>query len=226
MNIYKTLFTLLFFTVAFNFPIAHAQQRVCTQSVTNQQLTYVLDEVDNALDQGKLTTAAGYSDQIFEEIFPCMDELVEPDVLGRYAQQLAIINYLSKDETAAVRWGHLATFVAPGLRWRSIGPVNVLTSLIYSAGVPELGGPVDKGLIPPYKGGIFHNGSLLTEPLVPIEVPGLIQIADKRGQIIETYWQDGAAFSPSILGETKQLEAPRWHTAPTKAGLIASKVQH
>ena len=68
-------------------------------------------------------------------------------------------------------------------------------------GPPSIVGPDDQGWLFPKKGAVFVNGHLSMVPEAPTEVPIFVQFADKKGEIVKAYWQDGAAFKSEDIGE-------------------------
>lgn len=180
-----------------------------------------MDEVDAAFaafqpDQARRLLAA-----LRQEIL-CLDAVAKPSHLGRFARQMALAAFFQQDEVNALRWGLLQRYAAPSLPWPDdIGEGHPLRGMLADADEPVLAGPDDMGVAHPKKGAVFMNGHILEAPRARAEVPNLVQVADKKGVLLHSYWQDGAAFSSDVLGPPGTLaRAPRWF-APEEGDVLA-----
>jgi hypothetical protein len=204
-------------------PSAFAQEFRCSPSVTHEEVNDRLKYVEMALDPSSpnLDEAEERLAYIFEKNFPCMNSLVDPLYISRFARLQAHLNMYRQDETISLTWAHLAQNTDPTLVWASKFPESLIANTLQEErdleGPPTLAGPSDVGLAPPPKGGIFLNGVLLTKPQAYTSIPGLIQVINKKQKIVATYWQDGGAFQEEWLGDIKEIKAPKWYDGPISA---------
>jgi hypothetical protein len=68
----------------------------------------------------------------------------------------------------------------------------------------------------PSKGAVLLGGRIIWEPIAPADTELLVQTVDKKGNILSTAWQNGAAFKDYLLSPepTTDLKAPRWYNGP------------
>ena len=194
---------------------ALAQQRACPDDYTVKTLRGQMDTVDQAIAQFDLDYARSVANDARAEM-RCLKTIVDPSDITRIARQLGLLAFFDQDEAGASRWGLLAKQADAGLPWpESVGKDHPFRVLLDDVDRPIPGGPEGKGLIPPKKGAIFMSGEILFEPVAPAEVPQLMQHIDNKQQVLETYWQDGAAFRDEILSdEPGPYKAPKWYTPP------------
>ena len=172
----------------------------------------VMDAVDKSLEALDIARADALLMDVYKRI-PCLTEVARPGWLGRYARQQSIVAFFNQDEITSTRWGLLARVVADVPWPPDMTEGHPYRDLIEETELPTLAGPKGKVVLPPKKGGVFLNGVLILKPTAYPEMPGLLQIGDKTGTIIKAYWQDGAAFRPSLLTDGPKLaKAPKWWT--------------
>jgi hypothetical protein len=203
----RTITTLLFL-----FPgAAQAQEEVCSGDFTHANWAGAMDQADEVLASFKIDAVKALLKETQKKV-PCLDAIAKPSHLGRFARQHALVAFYEQDEITATRWGMLQRYAAPDMPWpEDIGEDHPLREILDFADEPTLAGPSDKGLVFPKKGAVFMNGRLLTEPKARAEIPNLIQVAEKSGDITTQYWQDGAAFKDDLLGEPGAVpEMPKW----------------
>ncbi|NCG18302.1 MAG: hypothetical protein GWP91_04725 [Rhodobacterales bacterium] len=202
---------------------AQAQMEVCPGPYYNQDFLTDLDAIDASLKAFEVETARDQMKQVHRMLL-CLEELVEPDGIGRLGRQLSLAFFFDQDEEAVRRWGMMSLVVSPDLPWYAdMTDDHTLRQLFQEFEVPPLAGP-DAVLAPPKKGAIFWNGQLLAEPKAPIEIPGLVQVADKTGLLVGVWWQDGAAFPEDILGPPgNQPSPPKWYTVAPRDPRFAER---
>ena len=203
----RTITTLLFLLPG----SAQAQEEVCSGVFTHTNWASAMDQADEVLASFKIDDVKELLKQTQKNV-PCLDTVAKPSHLGRFARQHALVAFYEQDEITATRWGMLQRYAAPDMPWpEEIGEDHPLREILDFADEPTLAGPSDKGLTFPKKGAVFMNGRLLTEPKARAEIPNLIQITEKSGEIALQYWQDGAAFRDDLLGEPGSVpEMPKW----------------
>ncbi len=203
---------------------AFAQEDICAGIFTHDEWTRAMDAADEAFAAFKVDDAKKILVETRKSV-PCLDRIVLPSYLGRYARQQALVAFYEQDEITAVRWGMLQRYAAPNMAWPAdFSEDHPLREILDFADEPALSGPENAGLSFPKKGAVFMNGRLLTEPKARAEVPNLIQVADKSGLILSQFWQDGAAFSDETLGEVGSVpELPKWFVAEDDAVASVSK---
>ena len=190
-----------------------AQEEVCDGPFTRADWHEVLDAVEAALTDLDGAQADRLLDYAHHEL-RCAQAPAKPADVGRMAAQEAVLHWYDQDPDEAVRWGWtVLDTVGSSNDWPGITPAALLAALDASP-LPESTGPEGVGLRSPPKGAVLRSGFLLTEPHAPVRVPGLIQLADKRGAVLETFWQDGSAFADDLLGPPQPLDTPRWYEAP------------
>lgn len=200
---------------------AHAQQQVCSEPLTHERWRERMDEIDAAFSAFQPDQARQLLAGLREDVL-CLDSIARPSHLGRFARQMALAAFFQQDEVNALRWGLLQRYAAPTLPWPAdIGEGHPLRSMLTDADEPVLAGPDDAGVAHPKKGAVFMNGRVLEAPRARAEVPNLVQVADKKGVVLLTMWQDGAAFSEDVLGEPGTVAVtPRWFV-PEDEGAVA-----
>jgi len=202
--------------------LATAQDAVCNGVFTHSEWSAAMDQADQTLADFKIDDAKELLAKTHKSV-PCLDTVVLPSHLGRFARQNALVAFYEQDELTAVRWGMLQRYAAPDMPWpEDFGEDHPLREILDFADEPTLAGPDDKGLVFPKKGAVFLNGRLLTETKARAEIPNLIQITEKSGEMTLQYWQDGAAFRDSILGEPGAVpEMPKWFVPESEGGTEA-----
>ena len=173
----------------------------------------MLDAVESALLDLDGAQADRLLDYAHHEL-RCAQTPATPADVGRMASHEAVLHWYDQDPEEAVRWGWaVLDTVGSSTDWPEVTPSGLLTELNANP-LPDATGPQGVGLQPPAKGAVLRSGFLLTEPRAPVRVPGLMQLVDKRGEVLETWWQDGSAFDDDLLGPPRSLSAPRWYTPP------------
>jgi hypothetical protein len=190
---------------------AFAQEKLCAGTYSHEEWLKAMDTADQQMGQFKLKDARVTIYAAREQV-PCLDQLVKPSYLGRYARQVALLEFLSQDEETASRWGELQRVAAPDLPWPADIPEDhPFRELITGLDLPTESGPTDKSLLIPKGGGVFLDGTPILYPQAWSEVPNLLQVADGDGKITSAYWQDGAAFHDEALTDLgKTPKPPKW----------------
>lgn len=214
------LITVAILVLIYSSSSAFAQEFRCAPTVTHEEVNDRLKYVEMALDPSNpnLDEAEERLAYISEKNLPCMNGLIDPLYISRFARLQAWLNMYRQDESIALTWAHLAEYTDPQLVWASKFPESLIANTLQEEldfeGPPTLAGPSDVGLAPPSKGGIFLNGALLTKPQAYTSIPGLIQVINKKQKIVASYWQDGSAFREEWLGKVEEITPPKWYDGP------------
>ncbi len=191
-------------------------QDFCPAPYSHEKWRADMDKVDAAYVTIDLDTARRLIEGIWRDV-GCLDMVAKRGHLARFARQKALLAFYDQDEDTAVRWGLLSRAAAPDFPWSSdMAEDHPFRSMVVAAEDPPIGGPEGQGLLVEKKSSYFMNGRPLLEPKAEAEIPNLVQQADKKGKIISTYWQDGAAFPVDVLGPVGEaLTVPKWFVPST-----------
>jgi len=192
-----------------------AQEEVCPGPYTNELLLADLDAIDDtfrAFDPDGARTRLSTA----HRMLLCLEERADPVGIARLSRQLALTFFFDQDEDAMRRWSMLSRKLAPDLPWHAdLGADHPFRAQFSAFEIAEMAGP-EKSLLPPKSGGVFWNGAYVDKPSAPMEMPALVQLADKKGEWIEAWWQDGSAWPEHVLGEPGATpKAPKWLTEIT-----------
>ena len=174
-----------------------------------------MDAADAAMAEFDLDQARGIVDAA-EVKLNCTMDVIHPNQLTRFAKQKALLAFFDQDELAAQKWGLLAKLSGTSPWPEGMDDTHPFREMIdFAEKTPRLG-PEGAGIYPPKGGAMIMNGKFLDTPKAHTEIPNFVQIFDRRGLLVESYWQDGAAFPSRYLAAdpTPQL-APEWYSAPT-----------
>jgi hypothetical protein len=182
---------------------AFGQEEVC-EPLSAGQLGNLLEQADQQF--AELTThRARQVLDVTTKRLPCLTSPIEPSAFARYAKQLAFLGFLDQDEIEVTRWLSAANYAdATAAFPEGLVEGHPLVAHAEGTDVPELGGPTDQFLWPPPHGVVLLDGRAITLPLAPIETPGLVQVFDVKGRLVEGFWVDGAAFPERWLSSQSQ----------------------
>jgi hypothetical protein len=173
----------------------------------------VLDAVEASLSELNGLRADRLLDYAHHEL-RCIDSVVRPQDVARMAMQEAVVHWYDQDPDEALRWAWTALdAVGARVTWPDVTPTGLVEAL-QDHPLPEVSGPTGTGLLPPPRGAYLRNGFLLIQPVAPVRVPAVVQAAGKRGEILETRWQDGSAFDTDWLGPIIRINTPSWYDPP------------
>jgi hypothetical protein len=194
---------------------AHAQDGACSQPFFANDLVAKMDLADAALAEFDLERFRTTLQDV-QDLLPCSIERIHPNFITRFARQMAMGYFLDQDEMSMAQWGTLAAS-NPDLAWPSTleddtHPFRDALAFIEEAWV---NGPEGAGVNPPKGGAVLLNGLLLDTPVAAAETPHFVQVCDKRGLIVESFWQDGSGFPHRILkADPAPPEKPPWYVVP------------
>ena len=194
---------------------AAAQENNCSTIYTAAELDTSIEEAQRLLDNADISRAGSVLRKT-RDVIPCLETLADRDRLGRFGRLMALVSFYEQDEVQATRWGRMFVITAPDMGWGDLPEGHPLIQLIEDVGMPVIGGPTDKELLVPKKGALFMNGSIVFEPEGYAEVPYLVQVFNKNGWPVDSYWQDGSAFPDRLLsGEVEAPKAPKFYDEAT-----------
>jgi hypothetical protein len=185
----------------------------CETPYTNNELVEDIVSVQAFFDEDKLAEA-NVRLQAMGEGLTCLDRLVEPGLIARFGQLMAVSYFFAQDQDQAVRWALLAHFTEPDIPY-SLAGTHPFMDLVNTLEEPPFGQMKGKQLAPPERGGIFLNGSLAQLPIARADTPYLVQVLDGKGVLLGSFWQEGSRFQPGLLADgAGQPAKPRWYRGP------------
>ncbi len=188
----------------------------CVGTMTSADWYSALDSIDRYYAAQDLRNAAALITWT-EARLPCLDALVYPPALARFAQQASFQATLDEEPDLALSWAQLAMVADPKHPLPDWMPASH-TGRASIAGVdPPAHVTLDEvGLIFPRGGGVFLNGRFLSVPHGPVDTPNLVQTMDRRQRVVEGRWQHGVAFAPEFLGpDLGHVDPPQWYVPPS-----------
>jgi hypothetical protein len=193
---------------------AWAQTEACPGPLPLSEWQEAMGSVDQALIALDGTLADRILDDIVYEL-RCLRVPAPPAELGRLARQIALVAFYAQDHDEMRVWMGLARETVGQVPWPEALPVPERFFALTDALEPPAVQQADGHLQVPRGGGALLDGFLLQQPEATGSVQHLLQIADKRGEILLTDWQNGAAFPEEWLGaEPVRLTVPDWYVAP------------
>lgn len=196
-------------------PSALAQEEVCSGQVNLGEFAAAMDLVDAAIEQADVDEARYLLQQVHPKV-PCLNEPATAVALVRYGLLRATVAFFDQDEVTATRWARFAVYAdEDGDPWpEDIPPTHPIREMLEFALEPGEGGP-PMGLEVPKKGGMLLNGKLILQPRWYTEVPGLLQVFDKKLEPVDGAWIDGTAFPERFLRtDPSPVDPPRWWEEP------------
>jgi hypothetical protein len=195
--------------------MAHAQDLPCNEPFGTNDFVTKMDAAEAALAEFNLEGFRALLTDVQDQL-PCTYDRIHPNYLTRYARQMAMSFFLDQDEMTMAQWGTLAGSNAempwPAALEDETHPFRDALAFIEE---PWINGPEGAGLNPPKGGAIFLDGVLLKTPVASAETPHFIQVLDKRGLVVESFWQEGSGFAHRLLkADVTPPEIPSWYKAP------------
>lgn len=146
----------------------------------------------------------------------CLATRVDPADLTLLARLEAVSAYFKQELDQVEDWAKLAAVVEPTSSMPAwIDEAHPVRSFL-DRPPPGWSGWPEQAVEVPKKGGVFLNGLWLDRPIFPTATPCLIQVLDKSGRRIDSWWQHGAAAPPGQLVPTDEAPpAPKFYAGPT-----------
>jgi len=194
---------------------ARAQDLPCNEPFGTNDFVAKMNNADAALAEFELEKYRALLADI-QDLLPCTFDRIHPNFITRYARQMAMSYFLDQDEMTMAQWGTLASANAemawpPSLEDET-HPFRDALAFIEE---PWLNGPEGAGLNPPKGGAIYLDGVMLNKAMANAETPHFVQLLDKRGLVLESFWQDGSGFAHRLLkADPTPPESPGWYKAP------------
>ena len=208
------LLLILAFAVAAAVPSAQAQEEICSARFTGAELQEALEAVDEAIANANGLLAQRILDDIYDAT-RCIDTLVDPTTIGRFARQNAFVAFYAQDIEEAEAWAQLAQHTLGATPWNERYPVtDSFLQLLGGLPAPTIRGPENAGFRRIKGGAAFVDGRYAESPEAAVGVPHLLQLLDKRRRPVYTGWIDGMAFPPEQLGNPSTPTRPRWVEDP------------
>jgi hypothetical protein len=185
----------------------------CTQPFAINEFIDGMNAVDDAVASFDMDEAMALLDALKGSL-PCTPDRVHPNHLVRFSRQKALSAFFDQDELEMSYWGRLALIGNPKWPETLAEEHPVREALTYVELVPA-GAAEGATLVVPKGGAVMVDGVLALEPAVPLEQPHFVQLFDKKGTVIGSTWQDGAAYpEPWVVTDGKAPSAPTWYKAP------------
>jgi len=195
--------------------LAHAQGAPCDASFDINRMIDGMDKVDASFEAFDAENARVVLKALKADM-PCLRDRVHTNHLVRFARQKATGAFFDQDELEMAYWAQLA-FLNPEVPWpASITPDHPVRDQL-SFIEPEEVIHTDDTLEVPKGGAFVMDGRLTPEAAATPEAPHFVQIFDRSGTVIDSYWQDGVVFKEKYLAEESTGDAvptPRWWTPP------------
>lgn len=214
--------------------IAAAWAQDCDSIYTNDDFSTALSEVDRLMTKADVDRATDVLRQT-ENLLPCMEELVDVELLGRFGRHYALTSFLQQDADQAIRWAHMFLETAPDLGWGDTPEEHPLRNMIAAQPLedPEPPGP-DAGFAIEKKGAVFLNGRFTAQPVARDGMQHLVQIFQSGGYLVEARWQDGSVWADGMVDDSGPTPQPKFYDpatgkittkgkAPPIAGTVAPK---
>lgn len=193
---------------------ALAQSGDCEAQFSVNQFVSNMNKADQALGEFDLDLYRNVLDLTYAQL-PCTPDRLHPNHVSRFARQQALAAFFDQDELTVEYWAHLANQKSKVPWPDDMGEDHPFRSSLEEYGEPSYTGPDGAYLYPPKGGGVLVNGWLVTEPKGIQESPNFVQVVDKDGIVLDSFWMDGGLFPNKVLrGDDGEVEAPEWWKEP------------
>jgi len=192
--------------------LSFAQQETCS-GYTNVELSEAIARSQDALSKSDIGRAQRSILRAQNQL-RCLDEPVRTEYFTSFARLRGLLAFFDQDESLATQWGIAARQASPDMEWSNLfDEGHPFRELLDETEDPPLSGVQGGFLNIPPKGAFLINGQMTWQPMTSIEVPHLIQVVDKRGKVLSSMWQDGSAFSDTVLTDEAPatFKTPRWY---------------
>lgn len=145
----------------------------------------------------------------------CLATRVDPTSLTLLARLEAVSAFFKQELDQVDDWAKLAAVVEPMSTWPKWLDEQHPVRNALERPPPGWSGWPEKAVEAPKKGGVFLNGAWLDEPIFPTATPCLVQVLDKSGLRLDSWWQHGAAAPPGQLTPVEEAaERPKFYEGP------------
>jgi hypothetical protein len=207
------VFALLFTTSAL------ALSPACDGPLSQQDWKIALSAADRYLVARDFINAKRLVEWTHKRV-PCLEVLVAPTEVARFAQHAAFIATLDEDTDQAESWARLAAtsiVKPPAPTWLPDGHIGL--QVLEGAQSAQWFEPREGHLVAPTGGGLFLNGQLILEPHAPTETPYVLQRINRSGVVESTDWHLGDPFDRHLVdSEAKKAPSvPKWWSLETQS---------
>ncbi len=204
-----------------------AQAQTCTPYSHTEWLAD-MNTVDVSMGSLDLAAASATLDTVRGRV-RCLNAVVSPGHMARFSRQISLLFYFLQDTENANAWAMTSKTSAPDLPWPdALDASHPFHAQVDAVPMPEQTGPEGHYYIVPKKGAVFANGRIQSTPVSFAETPALFQVTDKRGNLVNAWWQDGVAFPSSVVTtDGSVLSATKWWEGPDpmNVSLLASSLE-
>jgi hypothetical protein len=176
--------------------VAAAQEEACSAPYLRAGF-----EGDLAVAEGFFARGLGARGQeafeLLRQRLRCVDGVPKPEAMARMEALGALAGHADQDTERALRWARAAEWVVPRPPW-PVPPEHPLRVELL-ASEPVRIDSVGAAFALPKGGALWLSGRRMEAPLLPVDVPLLLQVTDGDGALVRTEWLDGAAFPPDLL---------------------------
>ena len=186
----------------------------CAKVAIEEEFAAQLVSIEASLSEGLLEASRASLSAVHKELL-CMDQIVSTQFMSRLGTLFSIAFFFDQDDDASQRWLRGSKYAVSETRWPPVieesHPLRDLEAdLEWLFSNQE-----NTGFLLPKKATLFISGRFVAKPTVPVETPLLVQVADRKGRVLSSWWQDGAAFPEDrlIAGGPALLEPSWWEKA-------------
>lgn len=202
--------------IALLLQVAYAQS--CDSIYTNKELEVAIGDVDRLFGDADLDRALNVLRRT-ENLIPCMKELADKKLLGRFALNYAVISFLQQDSVQATRWGHFFKGLheeGEEMDWGEHPAATPLQNILEMEPLDEPDTPGPKaGFAHPKNGAVFIDAAFVAQPEIQPGTPHLVQVFQKGGYLVEAYWQDGDVWKDGFVDESGPTSMPKFYDPAT-----------
>lgn len=188
----------------------------CEESYDINQFVSDMNRADQALGDFDLDMFRNVLDLTYARL-PCSADRAHPNHVTRFARQQALAAFFDQDDLTLEMWAY-AALQKSGLQWTGdfADEDHPFRRALSDYSDIEMAGPDGAFLYPPKGGGVLANGWLILEPkALGGETPNFMQVVDKDGIVIDSFWMEGGFFPNKILrGDDGGLTEPEWWSEP------------
>ncbi|MFK7926824.1 MAG: hypothetical protein AB8H79_01455 [Myxococcota bacterium] len=194
-------------------PTAWAQSD-CEAEFSVNQFVQNMNKADGALAEFDLDMYRNVLDLTYAQL-PCTRDPLHPNHIARFGRQNALAAFFDQDELTVEFWGYVAQQKSEVSWPDDMGEDHPFRMTLAEYSELTYGSPDGAFLYPPKGGAVFVNGWLVEEPRALVGAPNLVQVLDKDGLVMDTFWIDGPTFPDKVLrGDDGGVATPSWYTEP------------
>lgn len=186
----------------------------CDTQFSVNQFVSNMNKADLALQEFDLDMFRNVLDLTYAQL-PCTPDRLHPNHVARFARQNALASFFDQDELNVEYWAYVANQKAQVPWPDDMGEDHPFRMTLEEYGEGTKTGPEGAFLYPPKDGGVLVNGWLVLEPKAVEASPNFVQVVDKDGIVIDSFWMESGMFPNKVLrGDDGGLVAPEWWTEP------------